>query len=1280
MEISTHQEPFIYVNDKRYEITRDCDPEMSLNDFLRDTLNLKGTKVMCREAGCGCCTVCAVYKHPATGEIESKPVNSCVTPLYSAAGWHIVTIEGIGGRSQSAGYHPIQASLADGFGSQCGYCSPGFVMSAYSQLRDNPKATKLEVEHFFDGNICRCTGYRPILDSMKSFACDAGKAGGCLEDLERGCCRSQVGKVPTSGVAAIARGWKGQKFYNPGTLKELLTLLGRLRNDNYRLVFGNTSSGVFKEDAIADHYVNIRNVPELYKIEETEASLEIGSNLTLHDLLVLFARVANDNKQAGRAYLGQFSRHLQQVANQAVRRNGCWAGNLMLKLAHPEFPSDLFVLMAASGAIVKVADSIDGGAAVQEYTMTDFLRQDMRGRVVTSALLPLSGGVGQRFGSFKITPRALNAHAYLNAAFNVSVDSANGYTVTDRPRIVYGGVCDKFNHAVKTENYLQNKSLIDQETVNGAIKVLESELNPAEEATWSSPQHRRSLASNLLYKFILGVASAALPAADSSGAQVFVRRVQSAEQDFEQEPSELPSAPLGRACPKPEARGQTAGEAQYVNDAPSRSNELFGAFVLAQEAPAKLKGFGTEEAEQVPGYDRLITAKDLEGRYDNNYVSALIPPQFAQTEEILVTTEVRYAGQPLAIVLAKSQRAADRAAALVTVDLEQTGEPITSVAEAVAKASVVMEPPVETVGSEDVAKELDSQPCRIEGQIVVNEQAHFFMESLTASVTPCEEGLLISVPHQWADALVMTLRRVLRRPANELRVVTPRIGGGFGGKLIMSDLIACATCVAADIAQQPVRMYLTLASNMQLAMKRPGMLLRYKGAVNAEGKLRAADWEINNEVGYTVNMQTMIADELKHTLDMGYRCPNYSFRIRHMRTDKPESTFVRGPGPAVSSLANLLLMDHLAFEAGMDPIEFKFNNLYKDGDGDNFQRMWSELLQLADIEARRKEIEEFNKANTFRKRGLDMTAVSYQIGYDRGRPSQVYLTVQGSDGSVTLTHSGAEMGQGLGVKCAQAVAAKLNIDLTLIKLKPTDSHVTPNNDVTGGSSTSEWNCQAAVNAAEQINQRLETLRAANPQDSWPALVGKAVSAGICLAAMGVFTADNAGRKAGRYCSTGVGAVEAEVDVLTGLYEIRRVDITMDVGRSINPGVDIGQIEGAFVMGMGYYLMERTVYDADSGRNLTDSTWEYKVPQAADTPRDFRVHILKSTSNPAAAMSTKAIGEPPICLAPLCVTAIKRAVEAYREARGKPRRHLTFDMPLTPERVLMLCETSEQDRL
>uniref|UniRef100_A0A1I8JMI5 FAD-binding PCMH-type domain-containing protein n=1 Tax=Macrostomum lignano TaxID=282301 RepID=A0A1I8JMI5_9PLAT len=603
----------------------------------------------------------------------------CVTPLYSAAGWHIVTIEGIGGRSQSAGYHPIQASLADGFGSQCGYCSPGFVM----------------LSTFSTGNICRCTGYRPILDSMKSFACDAGKAGGCLEVEARS--RARLLPKPSWQSANLrrgghrSRGWKGQKFYNPGTLKELLTLLGRLRNDNYRFA--------------------------------------------------IFARVANDNKQAGRAYLGQFSRHLQQVANQAVRRNGCWAGNLMLKLAHPEFPSDLFVLMAASGAI------------------------DMRGRVVTSALLPLSGGVGQRFGSFKITPRALNAHAYLNAAFNVSVDSANGYTVTDRPRICLRRRTAR-NHAVKTENYLQNKSLIDQETVNGAIKVLESELNPAEEATWSSPQHRRSLASNLLYKFILGVASAALPA--RTAAELKFSCVESTEQDFEQEPSEFAVGAARASLPKPRP------EDRLLERLSTSTMLLVGAMSCLARSYSprrlrpKLKGFGTEEAEQVPGYDRLITAKDLE--------------------------EVRYAGQPLAIVLAKSQRAADRAAALVTVDtLNRLREPITSVAEAVAKASRCHGAPVETVGSEDVAKELDSA---------------FFMESLTAAADAIgEEGLLISAAAPVGGRPGHDPSPRAPPSGNELRVVdTPnRRRVRWQADHVGSDRLR--HLCRADIAQQPVRMY-----------------------------------------------------------------------------------------------------------------------------------------------------------------------------------------------------------------------------------------------------------------------------------------------------------------------------------------------------------------------------------------------------------------------------------------------------------------------------------------
>uniref|UniRef100_A0A1I8GBT9 FAD-binding PCMH-type domain-containing protein n=1 Tax=Macrostomum lignano TaxID=282301 RepID=A0A1I8GBT9_9PLAT len=1225
MEIQAPSDPYLFVNDVRYEIPRDCSPEMTLNDFLREVLEIKGTKVMCKEAGCGCCIVCAVYKHPSSGEAVSKPVNSCITPLYSTVGWHVITVEGIG--SAKAGYHPIQSRLADGYGSQCGYCSPGFVMSAYSQLRDNPRPTELEVEHFFDGNICRCTGYRPILDAMKTLACDSERSQ-CLdmEDLSRGCCSaSALEKIPTSGLAPIARGWRGQRFYNPGSLADLFALLGRLRSQPHRLVFGNTSAGVFKEDAAsAEHLLNIRNVPELYGIRDSEdGGLIIGSSVSLHELIVAF----NDagRRRPGFGHLGSVAEHLQRVANQAVRRNACWAGNLMMKHAHPEFPSDVYVLLEASRATVRISD----GVSEQQLVLADLLRQDMRGRVILSATLPKINDDGHHFRSFKVTPRRLNAHAYLNAAFSLSVDKKDGYRVTERPSLVFGGVSGKFNHAVKTENYLQNRSLLDEETVSGAMQTLEAEANPAEEACGTSPEHRRGLAANLLYKCLLSACADALPRSEASGADTLERRAQSGQQDYEEE---LQPAPIGRAMPKLEARAQAAGEAKYVNDAPAARSELFAAFVQAPEAPAALRDIKADEAEQVPGYHSIITAKDLEGKYENNV--------------------------PVAIVLASSQWAADQAARLVVVDYEQTGDPITSVAEAVAKNSVIMQAPDDNVG-EDFDQAYDGQACQVEGQLVINEQAHFSIETLTASVAPTEEGLVVTAPHQWVDALAMTLSRILGRPANQIRVVSPRIGGGFGGKLLMIDLVAAACAVASDSLGRPVRMYMSLGPTLALAMKRPGMLLRYRAAAGPDEKLRATSWDISSEAGYTLNMQAMLADELKHSIDSAFFCPSYRLSLKQMRTDKPESTFVRGPGPAPACLANLLLMDHLAFQLGVDPIEFKYRNLYSDGQidivgntrrGDNFQRMWRELHQAAEVEKRLAEIAEFNKNNRFRKRGLDMSASSYNIFYDRGRPSQVYLALQASDGSVTLSHGGAEMGQGIGVKAAQAAAAILEIDINLVKIKATDSHVLPNNEVTGGSSTSEWNCQAAVDAATQIKERLRPIREANPDASWKDLLNKASQAGVSLAAMGSYYCKNGDRKGSRYSSTGVGVTEAEVDILTGEFEIRRADLMMDVGKSLNPGVDIGQIEGAF------------------------------VPQAADIPRDLRVHVLRNSPNEAGVLSTKAIGEPPICLAATCVTAVKRAIEAFREQTGKPKQFLAFDPPLTPEKVLQLSGVSAADRV
>uniref|UniRef100_A0A1I8JNW1 Ald_Xan_dh_C domain-containing protein n=1 Tax=Macrostomum lignano TaxID=282301 RepID=A0A1I8JNW1_9PLAT len=596
---------------------------------------------------------------------------------------------------------------------------------------------------------------------------------------------------------------------------------------------------------------------------------------------------------------------------------------------------------------------------------------------------------------------------------------------------------------------------------------------------------------------------------------------------------------------------------------------------------AALRDIKADEAEQVPGYHSIITAKDLEGKYENNV--------------------------PVAIVLASSQWAADQAARLVVVDYEQTGDPITSVAEAVAKNSVIMQAPDDNVG-EDFDQAYDGQACQVEGQLVINEQAHFSIETLTASVAPTEEGLVVTAPHQWVDALAMTLSRILGRPANQIRVVSPRIGGGFGGKLLMIDF--GGGCLRRGLGQS-----------------RPPLGHQQRGGLHTE------------HAGH-------VGDELKHSIDSAFFCPSYRLSLKQMRTDKPESTFVRGPGPAPACLANLLLMDHLAFQLGVDPIEFKYRNLYSDGQidivgntrrGDNFQRMWRELHQAAEVEKRLQKLPSSTRT----------TGSASEAWTCPPAPTTSSTTAAGpprsSDGSVTLSHGGAEMGQGIGSKLPRRPRAILEIDINLVKIKATDSHVLPNNEVTGGSSTSEWNCQAAVDAATQIKERLRPIREANPDASWKdlpqGLTGRSQPGchGIVL-----LQERRPAREAGT-AAPGVGVTEAEVDILTGEFENPpEPTFMMDVASRSTPAVDIGQIEGAFVMGLGYYTMERS-----AGADIRATCGRAPRNRGAE-------HEGRSAERHSAWLCT-------------CVTAVKRAIEAFREQTGKPKQFLAFDPPLTPRR-------------
>ncbi|XP_066268463.1 uncharacterized protein [Branchiostoma lanceolatum] len=391
------------VNGTQHEV-RNPDPLMTLNEWLRSQRGLTGTKVMCGEGGCGCCVVMVTHPDPTNGGTLSYTVNSCLCPLCSVGGWTITTVEGLGG--QKAGFHPIQRRLADFNGSQCGYCSPGMVVNMYGLLSANPQPSQQEVENHFDGHICRCTGYRPILDAMKSFASDPGS---CIdiEDLSKHLCpvNGQVcNGAATNGVNGVHHNdpplrcsQNGVSWYGPTTLEELYSLLEQhsTGQDRYKLVCGNTAAGVYKTDGPFTCLIDVKTVAELY-ITQAGPPLVVGSAVSL-SILVDLLKTGSDQSPS----YSMLAEHLCKVANVSVRNVGSWAGNLMMKHTHPEFPSDVFTIMEAAGAKVTV-----GTRHVRETVgMMNFLKMGMAGKLILSMEIP-AALPSEVFKTYKVMPRS----------------------------------------------------------------------------------------------------------------------------------------------------------------------------------------------------------------------------------------------------------------------------------------------------------------------------------------------------------------------------------------------------------------------------------------------------------------------------------------------------------------------------------------------------------------------------------------------------------------------------------------------------------------------------------------------------------------------------------------------------------------------------------------------------------------------------------------------------------------------------------------------------------
>ncbi|XP_037946121.1 indole-3-acetaldehyde oxidase-like [Teleopsis dalmanni] len=1231
--------------------------DITLNTFIREHAGLPATKFMCQEGGCGVCVCAVTGKHPATGDIRTWAVNSCLTLLNSCADLEITTSEGLGNKRE--GYHAIQQRLAKMNGTQCGYCSPGFVMNMYALLESkNGKVTMEEVENSFGGNICRCTGYRPILDAMKSFAVDSNieVPAECqdIEDLKTKTCPKTGGRCSgtCNGIKKRLTFDDGSQWFWPKSVADIFNAFEQLGGQKYMLVAGNTAHGVYRRSNDIKTFIDVNGVAELKKYALTKDTLTLGGNLSLTEAMEIFTEAA---KTSGFEYCKQLWQHFDWIANVPVRNTGTLAGNFAIKHEHKDFPSDIFIAFEALDVKIVINES----ATVQKtLLLTEYLKTPMLKKVITAFILKPYPKESFIFDSYKIMPRAQNAHAYVNAAFLVDIEKPN-YKVRSA-RVCFGGINADFIHAESVERLLAGKSIFDHGTLYQVFSELEKKLDPVAVLPDPSPAYRRKLAYGLLYKFVLKHAPAGtVPEKLKTGGNLLYRPVSTGKQIFETIENNYP---VTKPTEKHEGIIQTSGEATYANDLPVQPNQVWVAFVTAKKIGATVTNIDTSEAMKLPGVVAFFTAKDIPGV--NNVVvkeSFFFPSE----EELFATGAIKFYNQPIGVIVAESNALANRAAELVMVtysggstEILPTLNDVLSNDSASNRYKHVIKSQIEEL------KLTEKYDLSATGKLDMGLQYHYYLEPQTSVIVPFEGGLQVYTATQWMDLIQIIIANLLNIKNNEVQLKVRRIGGGYGGKATRCNPAACAAALVAYKLNRPVRFVQSLESIMNTLGKRWAAHIDYEFFVKNNAKIVGISSKFYEDAGYLPNEAP-----IGHTVMLSKNCyeftNNYKLDGYMVFTDAPSNTPCRAPGSVEGIALIENMIEHIAFETGVDPVDVRLANLIT---AHKMRDMLPRFVNSTEYSKRKQQISDFNKKNRWIKKGLGMAIMEYHIGYFGQYPATV--AIYHGDGTVVISHGGIEMGQGMNTKIAQVAAFVLGIPMEMIKIEGSDTINGANSMVTGGAVGSETLCFAVRKCCNTLNERLKPVKEELKDADWQKIINEAYNRKINL----IVNDDCKQGDMDPYTVCGLCLTEVEVDILTGNYLINRVDILEDTGESLNPNVDIGQIEGAFLMGLGYWTTEQMVVDKVNGELKTNRTWNYKPPGARDIPIDFRVELLPQSANQAGFMRSKATGEPAICLAIAVVFALQEALQSARTDAGLKKAWVPLNAPMTPEHIVLNAGT------
>ncbi|MDW8470162.1 MAG: xanthine dehydrogenase molybdopterin binding subunit [Burkholderiales bacterium] len=751
---------------------------------------------------------------------------------------------------------------------------------------------------------------------------------------------------------------------------------------------------------------------------------------------------------------------------------------------------------------------------------------------------------------------------------------------------------------------------------------------------------------------------------------------------------------LGEPLAHDSAELHVAGSARYVDDLPEPAGMLYGALGLAQATHARILELDLEPVRCAPGVRAVVAAADIPGA--NN-----IGPVVAD-EPVFAAERVLYHGQPLFAVAADSVREARRAARLARVRYEPL-RPVLTVDEALARGDFVL--PTLRVSRGDARAALLRAPQRLAGRLRCGGQEHFYLEGQIAVAIPGERGeMLVWSSTQHPSEVQHLVAAALALPDAAVTVEVRRIGGGFGGKETQAAIFAVAAALLARATGRPVKLRADRDDDVRITGKRHDFRFDYEVGFDGEGRIEALVLDMASRCGISADLSGAVNDRAVFHVDNAYFLPAVEIRSHRCRTNTVSNTAFRGFGGPQGMFAIEGVIAAIARRLGLDSLDVRKRNLYGKTERnvthygmtvrDNvLPELVEELERTSDYRARREAIRRWNAANAVFKRGLALTPVKFGIAFTATPMNQAGALVHiYPDGSVLLNHGGVEMGQGLLVKVQAIVAAEFGLARERVKITATSTARVPNTSPTAASSGTDLNGEAARAACRTLKARLAEYCAAaygvRPEEvvfgdgrvhigkaktlSFAALAKEAYLARVSLSATGFFRTPeihfDRERFSGEpffYFAYGAAVAEVVVDTLTGESRLVRVDILHDCGRSLNPAVDRGQIEGGFIQGVGWLTCEELVWDAE-GRLATHAPSTYKIPTASDCPPAFNVRIWERGENLRDIVHrSKAVGEPPLMLALSVFHAIADAIGATSDTREP----VPLDAPATPENVL-----------